>query len=164
MNIPIRQSHRVTILDPQGKIAIGVGDVAVREAVQSALEAGSRRILVNLSGVPSIDSAGIGELLSVHTTVTDHGGQLKLATPPKRMRELLERTQLVDVLQIFSNEADALGSFVREETRQSPWPRGLDWRKTANERDLGRASPGCEDVRELIPGYRSLARTWRLEP
>lgn len=103
MNIPIRQSHGVTILDPQGKIAIGVGNVAVREAVQSALEAGSRRKFVNLSGVPAVDSVGIGELLSVHTTVTDHGGQLKLATPPTR-------------------------------------------------------------VRELIPGYRSLSRTWRLEP
>ena len=81
MNISQRQADGVAILDVQGKITIGVGDVAVREAVQTALDAGARNILLDLQDVSTIDSSGVGELVSAFTTVTNRGGKLKLAQP-----------------------------------------------------------------------------------
>lgn len=114
MDIPIRHSQSVTILDPQGKITIGAGDIALRQAVESALEAGSRRILINMVDVLLIDSAGIGELISVHMTVRNRGGQLKLARLPRRVQRNLQVARLVDVLEIFDEEAEALASFSRE--------------------------------------------------
>lgn len=47
MKIDVRHNQDVTVLEPKGKITIGVGDVALREAVAEALEAGSRNILLN---------------------------------------------------------------------------------------------------------------------
>ena len=64
MKISARHQAGVTILEPKGKITIGVGDVALREAVHEAVEAGSRRILIDLGGVSTIDSSGIGELVA----------------------------------------------------------------------------------------------------
>jgi len=111
MNIPVRQSEGVTILEPKGKITIGVGDVAIKEAVQSALEAGSNNILLNLAGVSTIDSSGIGEVVSAYTTVTNRGGKLKLLNLPPKVHDILQITQLVTVFEIYDDEAEALGSY-----------------------------------------------------
>ena len=112
MNVPVRQIEGVTILEPKGKITIGVGDVAIKQAVQSALDAGSNNILLNLSGVSTIDSSGIGEVVSAFTTVTHRGGKLKLMNLPKKVHDILQITQLVTVFEIYENEAEALESFV----------------------------------------------------
>ena len=78
MKIPARHNKGVTILEPKGKITIGVGDVALREAVHEAVDAGAQNILINLGEVTTIDSSGIGELVAAYTTVTNRGGNLKL--------------------------------------------------------------------------------------
>ena len=78
MKIPSRTRDGVTILEPKGKITIGVGDIALREAVDQTLQAGSKDILFNLKDVTTIDSSGIGELVSAYTTVTNRGGRLKV--------------------------------------------------------------------------------------
>ncbi len=80
MRVNVRQREGVTILDLKGKITIGVGDVALRDAIHEALSAGAKKILVNLQDVSTIDSSGVGELVSSYTTATNRGGKLKLLT------------------------------------------------------------------------------------
>ncbi len=111
MKMEARHERGVTILEPRGKITIGVGDVALRNAVSEALEAGASNILVNLDGVTTIDSSGIGELVSAYTTVTNRGGKLKLEKIPPKVNDILQITQLIQVFQIFDDEDEALGSF-----------------------------------------------------
>ena len=111
MKIEARHSTGVTILEPKGKITIGVGDVALREAVSEALEAGARNILVNLGGVSTIDSSGIGELVSAYTTVSNRGGKLKLFNLPPKVSDILQITQLISVFEVFDNEEEAVNSF-----------------------------------------------------
>jgi len=111
MKIEARHVKGVTILEPKGKITIGVGDVALREAVSGALEAGGRNLLVNLGGVSTIDSSGIGELVSAFTTVTNRGGKLKLYNLPPKVTDILQITQLISVFEIFENEGEAVASF-----------------------------------------------------
>ena len=111
MNIPVRQSEGVTILEPKGKITIGVGDVALRESVAEALEAGARNILFDLHAVSTIDSSGIGELVSAYTTVTNRGGKLKLVSLPDKVSDILQITQLISVFEVFDTEQEALASF-----------------------------------------------------
>lgn len=111
----MKMSHRskdgVTILEPKGKITIGVGDIALREAVDETLKAGSTRILINLQDVTTIDSSGIGELVSAYTTVTNRGGKLKLLHLPPKVQDILQITQLVTVFDVFDDEAEAVASF-----------------------------------------------------
>lgn len=111
MNIPIRQRDGVSILEPKGKITIGVGDVALRDAVHKAVADGSRKILIDLSGVTTMDSSGIGELVSTYTTVTNRGGKLKLLHLPPKIQDIMQVTQLITVFEVFDDEDEAVRSF-----------------------------------------------------
>lgn len=111
MKIDQRQRDGVTILAPKGKITIGVGDVALRNAVHETLDAGHKEILIDLSGVSTIDSSGVGELVSAYTTVTNRGGRLKLLKIPSKVADVLQITQLITVFESFDDEDEAVASF-----------------------------------------------------
>jgi anti-sigma B factor antagonist len=111
MKISARHQGGVTVLEPQGKITIGMGDVALRDSVREALEAGSQDILINLGEVTTIDSSGIGELVSAYTTVTNKGGKLKLVNLPTKVEDILQITQLMTVFEVFDDETEAIESF-----------------------------------------------------
>jgi len=111
MKIPARHRDGVTILEPQGKITIGVGDVALREAVNGALESGARSILINMQGVTTIDSSGVGELVSTYTSVSNRGGKLKLLRLPPKVTDILQVTQLITVFEVYDDEDEAVASF-----------------------------------------------------
>lgn len=110
MKIDVRHREGVTIIAPKGKITIGEGDVAVRKAVGEALEAGAKSILVELSEVTTIDSSGIGELVSAYTTVTNKGKQLALLNLPRKVEDLLQITQLHTVFNIHDDEDEAIAA------------------------------------------------------
>ncbi|MEM8996366.1 MAG: STAS domain-containing protein [Acidobacteriota bacterium] len=111
MKIEARNQGGVTILAPKGKITIGVGDVALRQAVHEALEAGARNILIDLAGVSTVDSSGVGEMVSAYTTVTNRGGKLKLAKLPSKVADILQITQLITVFETYETIDEAINSF-----------------------------------------------------
>ena len=111
MKINVRQRDGVTILEPRGKITIGVGDVALREAVHRELEAGHKNVLIDMNGVTTIDSSGIGELVSTYTSVNNRGGKLKLLHIPDKVSDILQITQLISVFESYDDEDEAVRSF-----------------------------------------------------
>lgn len=111
MKINVRQRDGVTILEPKGKITIGVGDVALRDAVHRELENGGRNILIDMNGVTTIDSSGIGELVSTYTSVKNRGGSLKLLRLPSKVSDILQITQLISVFETYDDEDEAVRSF-----------------------------------------------------
>jgi anti-sigma B factor antagonist len=111
MRIDKQVKNGVTILDLEGKITIGKGDVALREAVQQALAEGSNKILIHLEKVTTIDSSGVGELVSAFTTVTNRGGKLKLVNLPPKVNDILQITQLITVFEVYDSEDEALATF-----------------------------------------------------
>jgi anti-sigma B factor antagonist len=111
MNVNVRQRDDVTILDLKGKITIGTGDVALRNSVQEVMAGGAKRVLINMSEVSTIDSSGIGELVSAYTTATNRGAKLKLYNLPAKVSDILTITQLITVFDVYDNEDQAVGSF-----------------------------------------------------
>jgi anti-sigma B factor antagonist len=111
MKITARMRQGVTVLEPKGKITIGEGDVALREAVHEAMDAGAKHMLINLQDTTTIDSSGIGELVAAYTTVTNRGGNLKLLKLPPKVHDILQITQLVTVFEVFDDEDEAIASF-----------------------------------------------------
>ena len=111
MKVSTRERDGVLILELKGKITIGLGDVALREAVQEALNGGARNILINLREVTTIDSSGIGELVAAFTTVTNRGGKLRLFSIPPKVSDILQITQLITVFDVLENEDEAIASF-----------------------------------------------------
>ena len=111
MQIDERAVGAVMILDLKGKIILGDGDTALRDKINSLVQQDRKRILLNLEGVPYIDSAGLGEVVRTYTTVSRQGGQLKLVNLTKRITDLLMITKLLTVFETFDVEADAVKSF-----------------------------------------------------
>ncbi|MFZ0426988.1 MAG: STAS domain-containing protein [Acidobacteriota bacterium] len=111
MRIETRTVNDVTILDIHGKITIGEGSAEIRNRVRDLLQAGRKKILLNLGDVSYVDSSGIGELVSSFTTVTNQGGQLKLLSLTKKLRELLAITKLLTVFDTYDDEGKAVASF-----------------------------------------------------
>lgn len=111
MQIEERVVGNVTILDLKGKITLGEGDEALKDKINSLTLQDRKQILLNLEGVPYIDSAGLGEVVRTYTTVSRQGGQLKLVNLTKRIEDLLSITKLLTVFETFDTEADALQSF-----------------------------------------------------
>lgn len=111
MKATTRTSDGVEIISLQGKITIGSGDTQLREVITNAVNEGKNRILLDLSGVTTIDSSGIGELVGSYTTVTNRGGKLKLLHLPAKLNELLHVTQLITVFEVYEDEQEAIKSF-----------------------------------------------------
>ena len=111
MKVNMRTHDGVTILDLKGKITIGVGDVALRNAVQEALASGATKLLINMGEVTTIDSSGIGELVSAYTTATNRGAKLRLYSLPEKVTDILTITQLITVFDVYDNEDEAIRSF-----------------------------------------------------
>lgn len=101
----------VEIISLQGKITIGAGDTQLREVISNAVNSGKNKILLDLSGVTTIDSSGIGELVGSYTTATNRGGKLKLLHLPAKLNELLHVTQLITVFEVYENQQEAIASF-----------------------------------------------------
>ena len=111
MKVASRHREGVTILEPKGKITIGLGDIALRDAIMEALDAGALKILLDLNEVSTIDSSGVGEMVSAYTTVTNRGGKLKLLNLPPKVQDILQITQLITVFEVFDDEDEAVASF-----------------------------------------------------
>jgi len=111
MKATTRSTNNVDIIKLDGKITIGAGDQQLREVIGSAVNEGKTNILLDLSGVTTIDSSGIGELVGSYTTVTNRGGKLKLLHLPAKLNELLHVTQLITVFEVYENEQEAVNSF-----------------------------------------------------
>ncbi len=106
-----RQVGDVTVVDAAGRITLGEGASVFRDMIRDLAAKGDRKILVNLTDVSYIDSSGIGEMVSSFTTVTNHGGQLKLLGLTKRVKDLLQITKLYTVFEVFDEEPAAIRSF-----------------------------------------------------
>lgn len=111
LEIRERKIGQIVILDLTGKITIGDGSNKLRDEVNRLLEMGEREIILNFEGTTYLDSSGIGELISRHTTTKNQGGHLKLLKLPKKIRDLLLVTKLLGVFETFENEQDAILSF-----------------------------------------------------
>lgn len=111
MKATSRDVNGVEIVKLEGKITIGAGDQQLREVISNMVSDGKIKILLDMSGVTTIDSSGIGELVGSYTTVANRGGKLKLLHLPAKLNELLHITQLITVFEVYENEAEALKSF-----------------------------------------------------
>lgn len=111
MKISQRQVGDVTILEPKGKITIGSGDVALRDAIEAATRGGKAKLLLDLQGVSKMDSSGLGELIAAHNEVTAGGGTIRLMKLPPKLYGVLGITQIVSVFDVFDDEREAVDSF-----------------------------------------------------
>lgn len=111
MKARVRQVGQVAIVDIDGKITIGEGDMVLRDRVVDLLEKGNHHIVLNLEKVTYMDSAGIGELVACYKRAKEKGGNVKLLSPSGKVLDLLTLTKLEEVFETYKQEQEAVGSF-----------------------------------------------------
>lgn len=112
LTINARMADGVTILDLSGRLTLGEATAQFRERVRAEAEK-NPRVLLNVAGVSYMDSAGLGEMVGAHASVTSRGGQLKLLNAQQKLRDLLQITRLYTIFESFDDEAAALRSFAQ---------------------------------------------------
>ncbi len=112
MTIDERTSGGVTIFDVHGRLTIeDVGDKALVERVRSCVQSGRNQVVLNLEGVPYVDTTGLCNIIEAYITTKRQGGALKLLHLERRVRTLLTITKLLTVFEAYDSEADAIASF-----------------------------------------------------
>jgi anti-sigma B factor antagonist len=105
----VRQSDEVTIVDVGGRFDAASAP-AVRDRLHQLIEEGHSRLLLNLSEMEFIDSAGLGALVSCLRRAAADGGDLRLAEVPAFCRSIFELTRLTRVFNVGESEAQAVAA------------------------------------------------------
>jgi anti-anti-sigma factor len=111
MEINVRKSGAVSILDVHGRLTIGEPSEQLHSALQSVIKEGARKVIVVLDGIPQIDSSGISTLVRISIQLAREGGVLRLVVGRGRVRDALTVTRLVEAIPTFETESAALANF-----------------------------------------------------
>lgn len=111
MEISVREASGVHLLEVHGRLTIGEPSEQLTEALQSVVQRGGRKIVVNLNGVPQIDSSGISSLVRGSIQLAREGGALHLVCGKGRVRDALTVTRLVEAIPTFDSDPSAMASF-----------------------------------------------------
>ena len=111
MTITSKEAGPVTVVVLQGKMTADESHGKVRELIDSLIQNGRKQIVANLEGVSTIDSGGLGELVSCYATTNRVGGSMKLVYNAKKIKDLMIITKLAAVFDSFETEAEATKSF-----------------------------------------------------
>ena len=110
MEIQLRTSGSVTILDLSGNLTIGRSEENLRETVKRLIDEERRFLLLNLSEVRRRHS-GIGAMIKSFTSVKEANGKLKILKPSRMAMQLLSITGLLSVLETYDDETSAVSLF-----------------------------------------------------
>ena len=111
LQISIRESAGVTILDLQGRVTIGVDSDLLNVHLKNLVALGVRKLLLNLEDVTQLDSLGISAVVGAYVSLACQGGGLKLVCPSGRVQDVLRVVHLADFIPTFEDETQALASF-----------------------------------------------------
>ncbi|HET8921395.1 MAG TPA: STAS domain-containing protein [Candidatus Acidoferrum sp.] len=112
LQISIRESGDVTILDLRGRSTIDGGESELLSSRLKELVAnGVRKLLLNLAGLTQIDTSGVGVIIGAYISLRDRGGELKLLRPRGRVLEVFRVLRLLKFIPSFEDETQSLASF-----------------------------------------------------
>ena len=111
LQISIRKSGDVTILDLQGRATIGVDSDLLSGQLENLVANRVRKLLLNLVAVTQLDSSSISAIVETYLSLRRQGGSLKLLCPGGRVHDVLRVIRLADFIPTFENETQALASF-----------------------------------------------------
>lgn len=114
LSLETRNRGDVIIVHCQGRIVYRDEAAALSRLVGGLLQDASK-VVLDLSGVSAMDSAGIGELALLLTWAQEKNANLKCAGPNSMVRTLLDLTNLDTVLEVHPSLESAMESFREEQ-------------------------------------------------
>lgn len=112
LQISIRKSNDVTILDLRGRATIDAGESELLDShVQKLVANGARKVLLNLADLTQIDSSGLSVIVGTCVSLRRQGGDLRILSPCGLVLEVFRVVRLLESIPSFEDEAQALASF-----------------------------------------------------
>src|SRR5207249_7474161 len=106
---PTPERDRSNVLPLKGEIDLHVSP-AVTASLNAMIEKKPQRLVVDLSHVTYIDSAGLAALIGAMQNVESYGGKFSLAGLQETVRSIFEISRLDQVFQIFPDTDTALAA------------------------------------------------------
>jgi anti-sigma B factor antagonist len=110
LKIDTHVADGVTVVACTGRIVFGEEASALRDNLKKLLT-GTKRLVLNLSGVSYIDSGGLGTLVGVYSSARSAGADIKLTGLGQRLRDVLAITKLATVFEVYDSEQQAIAAF-----------------------------------------------------
>jgi anti-sigma B factor antagonist len=114
LKVTHREQDGISILQLKGRLTLGPEDEVLNDEIQHALTVRRVRVVIDLSGLNKMDSAGLGSLLAARAELTQAGGGLALVNLKSAYMKALAVARLETVFQVFGSEQDAINSFFPE--------------------------------------------------
>jgi anti-anti-sigma factor len=112
MEISVTQANGgIHLLNVRGRLTIGEPSEQLNNALQSVVQDGGRKVVINLNGVPQIDSSGISSLVRISIQLARDGGAVHLVCGAGRVRDALTVTRLIEAIPTFETDSSAVASF-----------------------------------------------------
>jgi anti-anti-sigma factor len=103
----VRKEDGVAVIELSGRFDAVSAEEAKQE-LHGLIEEGNTKLVLNLSRLEFIDSAGLGVLVSCLRRAAAEGGDLRVAEVPTFCRSIFELTRLTRVFDVTESEEDAL--------------------------------------------------------
>ena len=111
LNISNKQVVDVSVVALKGRIVLGEESSALRERVKNLVVDGKKKIVLNMTNVTYIDSAGLGALVAAHVSAKKEGAVLLLSDLGSKFHDVMQVTRLLTVFNVFGTEAEAISGF-----------------------------------------------------
>jgi anti-anti-sigma factor len=110
-NLAWKQTDGVSVLRFKANAELTQSAQELDELRREVLEQSDSRVIIDLSRITRIDSAGLGQLMSCYSHLVKNRGALKVLNPAPEIRKLLDMTGLSTLIPTFQDEQEALNSF-----------------------------------------------------
>ena len=116
MRISARFADDIAIVSLSGKFLAGSDGPYLRQKVKDFIDAGTRKLIIDFSEVPYIDSTGLGFLAGTRVTAQNAAVRMVLASVNIHVRKILDDVRLSQFFVIEPNEAAAIAKVNEAET------------------------------------------------
>ena len=113
MKLSVKEVDSVVVISLNGSVMGGPDASALNDELHKLSTKKKKKIVLDLSGVQSMNSSGLGMLIGALTTMKNAGGDLKIAAASKKIENLLVITKLSTVFDLFPTTKKAIASFVK---------------------------------------------------
>lgn len=110
MEISTRQAYDVLVVDMKGRLDSRSSGYTYDELVKIT-NGDHKQVLVNLSELEFITSAGLRSLLVAAKLLQNARGSLKLCNANETVKQVLETAGFDSLLHLYATEAEAIKSF-----------------------------------------------------
>ncbi len=111
MKFSTKEIAGCTVIKLEGNVLGGPDAAELNNSLHKLVEAKKKKIVIDLSDVPFMNSSGLGMLIGSVTTMRNAGGDLKLAGASAKIKNILSVTKLLNVFELYATAKEAAESF-----------------------------------------------------